>query len=105
MLDLQQAIVVEGRYDSAKLRQLVNAPVFETSGFGIMNDKKDILEETSIEDPVENDLSQAPTPVEEIALAPTSEETEAHKATSEAERKKTYKTGSKVAAFIFFFRI
>ncbi len=40
MLDLQQAIVVEGRYDSAKLRQLVNAPVFETSGFGIMNDKK-----------------------------------------------------------------
>ena len=40
MLDIQQAIVVEGRYDAQKLRQLVNAPVFETSGFGIMNDKK-----------------------------------------------------------------
>ena len=40
MLDIRQAIVVEGRYDAAKLRQLVNAPVFETSGFGVMNDKK-----------------------------------------------------------------
>ena len=40
MLDIQQAIVVEGRYDAHKLRQLVNAPVFETSGFGVMNDKK-----------------------------------------------------------------
>ena len=40
MLDIPQAIVVEGRYDAAKLRQIVNAPVFETSGFGVMNDKK-----------------------------------------------------------------
>ena len=40
MLDVRQAIVVEGRYDANKLRQLVNAPVFETSGFGVMNDKK-----------------------------------------------------------------
>ena len=40
MLDVKQAIVVEGRYDANKLRQLVNAPVFETSGFGVMNDKK-----------------------------------------------------------------
>ena len=40
MLDIRQAIVVEGRYDAAKLRQIVNAPVFETSGFGVMNDKK-----------------------------------------------------------------
>ena len=40
MLDIQQALVVEGRYDAHKLRQLVNAPVFETSGFGVMNDKK-----------------------------------------------------------------
>ena len=40
MLDIPQAIVVEGRYDAQKLRQLVNAPVFETSGFGVMNDRK-----------------------------------------------------------------
>ncbi len=40
MLDIQQAIVVEGRYDAQKLRAIVNAPVFETSGFGVMNDKK-----------------------------------------------------------------
>ena len=68
-----------------------------------MDEKKDILEETTIENPDKNDLSQAPTPVEEITPAPASEETEALKAASEAERKKTYKTGSKVAAFIFFF--
>ena len=40
MVDITQAIVVEGRYDAGKLRQIVNAPVFETSGFGVMNDKK-----------------------------------------------------------------
>ena len=40
MVKLRQAIVVEGRYDAGRLRQIVDAPVFETSGFGIMNDKK-----------------------------------------------------------------
>ena len=40
MVDIPQAIVVEGRYDAGKLRQIVNAPVFETAGFGVMNDKK-----------------------------------------------------------------
>lgn len=40
MVKLQQAIVVEGRYDAGRLRQIVDAPVFETSGFGVMNDKK-----------------------------------------------------------------
>ena len=40
MVDIKQAIVVEGRYDAGKLRQIVNAPVFETSGFGVMNDRK-----------------------------------------------------------------
>ena len=40
MVDIKQAIVVEGRYDAGKLRQIVNAPVFETSGFGVMNNKK-----------------------------------------------------------------
>ena len=39
MIKISQAIVVEGRYDAAKLRQLVDAPIFETSGFGIMKDQ------------------------------------------------------------------
>ena len=40
MVKLQQAIVVEGRYDAGRLKQIVDAPVFETAGFGVMNDKK-----------------------------------------------------------------
>lgn len=40
MIKIREAIVVEGRYDKNTLRQLIDAPIFETSGFGIMNDKK-----------------------------------------------------------------
>ncbi len=40
MIHLEQAIVVEGRYDKNTLSQLVDAPIFETRGFGIMKDKK-----------------------------------------------------------------
>ena len=40
MMRIKQAIVVEGRYDRNTLKQLVDAPIFETSGFGIMNNKK-----------------------------------------------------------------
>ena len=39
MLKIQQAIVVEGRYDKNTLSQIVDAPIFETSGFHIMKDK------------------------------------------------------------------
>ena len=39
MIRVQQAIVVEGKYDKNTLRQLVDAPIFETSGFGIFKDK------------------------------------------------------------------
>lgn len=39
MIRVQQAIVVEGKYDKNTLRQLVDAPVFETGGFGILTDK------------------------------------------------------------------
>lgn len=39
MVKIRQAIVVEGRYDKNTLAQIVDAPIFETSGFGIMNDK------------------------------------------------------------------
>ena len=39
MIKIQEAIVVEGRYDKNTLSQVVDAPIIETSGFGIMNDK------------------------------------------------------------------
>ncbi len=38
MYKIRQAIVVEGRYDKNTLSQIVDAPIFETSGFGIMHD-------------------------------------------------------------------
>ena len=39
MIHLEQAIVVEGRYDRKTLQRFVDAPIFETGGFGVMNDK------------------------------------------------------------------
>lgn len=39
MVKIREAIVVEGRYDKNTLLQIVDAPVMETGGFGIMNDK------------------------------------------------------------------
>ena len=39
MVKIREAIVVEGRYDKNVLRQIVDAPVFETHGFGVMNDR------------------------------------------------------------------
>ena len=39
MIRIKEAIVVEGRYDKNTLSQIVDAPIIETSGFGIMNDK------------------------------------------------------------------
>ncbi|MBR2421725.1 MAG: DUF4093 domain-containing protein [Oscillospiraceae bacterium] len=42
MLKIKEAIVVEGRYDKNTLAQLVDAPILETSGFGIMKDKQQL---------------------------------------------------------------
>lgn len=39
MIRIKEAIVVEGRYDKNTLSQIVDAPIMETSGFGIMHDK------------------------------------------------------------------
>lgn len=39
MIKLKQAVVVEGRYDKNTLSQLIDAPIFETNGFGIMKNK------------------------------------------------------------------
>ena len=40
MIKINEAIAVEGRYDKNTLCQIVDAPILETSGFGIFNDKK-----------------------------------------------------------------
>ena len=40
MIKIKEAIVVEGRYDKNTLCQIVDAPILETSGFGIFKDKK-----------------------------------------------------------------
>lgn len=37
---IKEAIVVEGRYDKNTLSQIIDAPIFETAGFGIFKDKK-----------------------------------------------------------------
>jgi len=39
MVKIRQAIVVEGRYDKNTLAQIVDAPIFQTNGFGILKDK------------------------------------------------------------------
>ena len=40
MVKIKEAIVVEGRYDRNTLSQIVEATIFETHGFGIFKDKK-----------------------------------------------------------------
>lgn len=40
MVKIRQAILVEGRYDKNTLSQIVDAPILESSGFGIFKDKK-----------------------------------------------------------------
>lgn len=40
MVKIKEAIVVEGRYDKNTLSQTVDAPILETSGFGIFKDKQ-----------------------------------------------------------------
>ena len=39
MVKIREAIVVEGRYDKNTLSQIIDAPILQTNGFGIMNDK------------------------------------------------------------------
>lgn len=40
MVKIKEAIVVEGRYDKNTLSQIVDAPILETSGFGIFKDRE-----------------------------------------------------------------
>ena len=43
MIKIREAIVVEGRYDKNTLSQVVDAPIFETGGFGIFHNKELLL--------------------------------------------------------------
>lgn len=40
MVSVREAIVVEGRYDKNTLSQIIDAPIFQTDGFGIMKNKE-----------------------------------------------------------------
>ena len=40
MVKIKEAIVVEGRYDKNTLSQIMDAPIFQTNGFGIFKDKQ-----------------------------------------------------------------
>lgn len=42
MVRIREAIVVEGRYDQNTLRQIVDAPIFRTEGFGIFRDREQL---------------------------------------------------------------
>lgn len=42
MIKIREAIVVEGRYDKNTLSQIVDAPILETSGFGIFKNKEQL---------------------------------------------------------------
>lgn len=40
MLKIKQAIIVEGKYDKQRLKELVDAPIITTSGFRVFKDKE-----------------------------------------------------------------
>ena len=40
MVEIKEAILVEGRYDKAKVSQVVDTLILTTNGFGVFNDKK-----------------------------------------------------------------
>ena len=43
MVKIREAILVEGKYDKNTLSQIVDAPIFQTNGFGILRDKSQLL--------------------------------------------------------------
>lgn len=40
MIKIREAIIVEGKYDKNTLSQFIDAPIFQTNGFGIMKDRE-----------------------------------------------------------------
>lgn len=43
MVKIREAIVVEGRYDKNTLSQFIDAPIFQTDGFGVMKNRELLL--------------------------------------------------------------
>ena len=40
MIKLNEAVIVEGRYDKILLRGFIDAPIIETGGFRVFKDKE-----------------------------------------------------------------
>lgn len=40
MIQIKQAVIVEGKYDKIKLSSIIDAPIIQTDGFGIFRDKE-----------------------------------------------------------------
>ncbi|MBO5858477.1 MAG: DUF4093 domain-containing protein [Clostridia bacterium] len=40
MIKINQAVIVEGKYDKIKLSSIIDAPIIQTDGFGIFKDKE-----------------------------------------------------------------
>ena len=40
MIRIREAVLVEGRYDMARLSSIVDAPIFQTNGFGVFKNKE-----------------------------------------------------------------
>ncbi|MGN0113831.1 MAG: toprim domain-containing protein [Acutalibacteraceae bacterium] len=40
MIKINQAVIVEGKYDKIRLETVIDAPIITTDGFGIFNDKQ-----------------------------------------------------------------
>ena len=47
MIRIREAIVVEGRYDRARLQAVVEALIVETEGFGIFRDREKLTDRKS----------------------------------------------------------
>ena len=45
MVHIKEAVLVEGRYDKNTLSQIVDATIFETSGFGIFKNKEQMVQD------------------------------------------------------------
>lgn len=42
MINIKEAVIVEGKYDKMRLKSVINATIIETNGFRIFNDKEKI---------------------------------------------------------------
>ena len=40
MINIKEAIIVEGKYDKMRLERICSSPVFTTEGFRVFNDKE-----------------------------------------------------------------